>query len=569
MRQHRTLLLLVTLILTCLTTTSLAQDTTTPQTTEPAVETVETTDATAADTEEKDFGQRVDEAIGQFNGAIAQVLFFDVSFGVFKTEDPDTGDLTGAEMPFLVTWLALGALFFSFYHRFLTIRGFGHAIDVLRGKFTSSDDHGDVSPFRALTSALSATVGLGNIAGVAIAMQQGGPGALFWMMFLGFFGMASKFHSSTLAQLYRVRHADGSFSGGPMYYLSRGIKDRFPKLAPLGLFLGGFFAIACMFGAIGGGNMFQANQAAQSFFDTFVNPGVMTAYPETTDEQMATIQLWTNSGFGALMATVVAAVVLGGITRIGAATSKLVPVMAIVYVLACLTIIFANISAVPALVGTVFNQAFTGDAAYGGFIGVMIMGFKRAAFSSEAGLGSSAIAHAAARTEEPAREGFVASLEPFVDTVIICFMTGMVVLITGAYASDADGAGITLAAFQSVSLTASWFPYVLTISIILFAFSTMISWCYYGERAWGYLFGLDTVIIFRIIFVFFVWVGSIISLGSAVDTADLSILSMCLPNILGGILLASVVRNEVTHYWERLQAGHFHEQGETSDGSDI
>ncbi|QDU72316.1 alanine/glycine:cation symporter family protein [Mucisphaera calidilacus] len=514
-------------------------------------------------------GQQIDETIALFNGKLATVLFYDVSFEAFKTVNPETGEKEGPELPFLVTWLVLGAIIFSFYHRFLTLRGFGHAIEVLRGKYTSSDDHGDVSPFRALTSALSATVGLGNIAGVAIAMQMGGPGALFWMMFLGFFGMASKFHSSTLSQLYRVRHADGTFSGGPMYYLSRGIRDRYPYLSWLGLFLGGFFAFACMLGAIGGGNMFQANQAAQSFFDTFVEPGVLSAYPETDADQIGIIRAWVNIGFGALMATVVAAVVLGGITRIGAATSKLVPFMAIVYVLACLTIIVANIAELPALIGHVLTEAFAWDSAYGGLIGVMVVGFQRAAFSSEAGLGSSAIAHAAAQTEEPAREGFVASLEPFVDTVIICFMTGMVVLITGAYTSDADGAGITLTAFKSVSITAGWFPYVLTISIILFAFSTMISWCYYGERAWGYLFGLGSVFIFRIIFVLFVWVGSVISLGAVLDTADLSILSMCLPNILGGILLASVVRNEVTHYWERLQAGHFHEKDESADGADI
>ncbi|MEQ9455125.1 MAG: alanine/glycine:cation symporter family protein [Phycisphaeraceae bacterium] len=510
---------------------------------------------------------QLDMTIGWANGHISTVLFFDISFGMFKSVNPISGELEGPETPFLVVWLIIGALFFTFFHRFLTLRGFGHAINVLRGKYTSSDDHGDVSPFRALTSALSATVGLGNIAGVAIAMKMGGPDALFWMMFLGFFGMASKFHSSTLAQMYRVRHKDGSYSGGPMYYLSRGIREHYPALAPFGVFLGGFFAVACMFGAIGGGNMFQANQSAQAFFQTFVQPGVMAAYPEATATEIAAIQGWTNAGFGLLMATVVGAVVLGGITRIGATTSKLVPGMAVIYVAACLTIIIANFSALPDLIGQVLGQAFAAESIYGGIIGVMIIGFQRAAFSSEAGLGSSAIAHAAAQTKEPTREGFVASLEPFVDTVIICFMTGMVVLITGAYkTAEGDGVAVTLAAFQSIPFLA-WFPYVLSISIILFAFSTMISWCYYGERAWGYLFGLRSVFIFRIIFVVFVWIGSVASLGNVLDTADLSILSMALPNILGGILLATVVKREVDHYWQRLQDGEFH--ADESAGSDI
>ncbi|WP_428386919.1 alanine/glycine:cation symporter family protein [Mucisphaera sp.] len=530
----------------------------------------EPTLAPAPEPQPAPIGERLDETIGHVNGAIATVLFFDVSFGSFQKINPDSGEPEGPTMPFLVVWLALGALFFTFYHRFMTLRGFGHAIAVLRGKYTSSDDHGDVSPFRALTSALSATVGLGNIAGVAIAMKMGGAGALFWMMFLGFFGMASKFHSSTLSQLYRVRHADGTYSGGPMYYVSRGIKENYPSLAPVGAILGAFFALACMFGAIGGGNMFQANQSAQAFFDTFVQPAVYSANPETTDEQIAYIRTWVNAGFGALMATVVAVVVLGGITRIGAATSKLVPAMAVIYIAACLAIILANISEVPGLVGRIIAEAFVWESAFGGLVGVLIVGFQRAAFSSEAGLGSSAIAHAAARTDEPAREGFVASLEPFIDTVVICFMTGLVVLITGAYLSDGDGVTITLTAFQSVNMLASWFPYVLTVSIILFAFSTMISWCYYGERAWGYLFGMRYVFIFRLLFVVFVWIGSVISLGNVLDTADLSILSMALPNILGGILLAAVVRREVTHYWERLQNGHFKtSEDETADGADI
>ncbi len=530
----------------------------------------------------------------------------------------------GPTLPFTVLFLAGGAIFFTFWYGWINIRGFKHAIDIVRGKFTRDDDPGDVSPFRALTSALSATVGLGNIAGVAIAVKTGGPGAIFWMMFLGLFGMTAKFHESTLGQMFRKQNEDGTISGGPMFYLDSGLKRMGPGFGMFGRLLAIIFALFCMGGALGGGNMFQANQSFEGFYSAFVEqPSVAenklkklsgdelrllltdkqlttvmtdeqknantpledvrlgltekmmrslvhpiqverTLPPEQVKvdaEQRGNLRKNVSYGFGLLMATLVAVVVIGGITRIGAATSKIVPVMCLIYVLGCLIVIVFNLKEIPGHVRLIFIEAFKWDSAFGGFIGVMILGFKRAAFSSEAGLGSSAIAHSAAKQAYPVREGFVASLEPFIDTIIICFMTAMVVLITDAYAApelmdEVNGTAITLYAFEQTQVGA-WFPYVLSVSIILFAFSTMISWCYYGERAYGYLFGHKTVLLFRILFVICVFIGSVASLGPVLDFSDLMILSMAFPNILGGLFLVSMVRRSLREYWSRFKSGEF------------
>jgi AGCS family alanine or glycine:cation symporter len=454
----------------------------------------------------------------------------------------------GPTVPFLVLFLAGGAVFYTLYHGFINIRGFAHAVSVVRGKWAASDDEGDLPPFRALTSALSATVGLGNIASVAVAMVAGGPGALFWMIFLGVFGMTSKFHESTLAQMYRVKNPDGTMSGGPMFYLDQGLRQVHPALGLLGKPLAVIFALFCMGASLGGGNMFQANQAFEGFFSTFVQPHVQT-------DDLDALRTYLSYGFGLVMSAFVAVVVIGGITRIGATTSRIVPFMGIIYVMACAAIILFNVELLPNLVGQVFADAFAWDSAFGGVIGVMMLGFQRAAFSSEAGLGSSAIAHAAARTDEPLREGLVASLEPFVDTVVICCMTGLTVLITGAYLNAEGGSAVTLYAFQQVPALAGWFPYILSVCIILFAFSTMISWCYYGERAWGYLFGLRSVIVFRLAFVACVFVGAVASLGTVIAFADAMLLSMALPNIIGGIILAPMVKRRLRTYWNRYRRG--------------
>jgi AGCS family alanine or glycine:cation symporter len=493
--------------------------------------------------------QQLDGWIGYVNGWVFKTLFFDVSFGVAP-----------APLPFLVVWLAIGAVFYTFYHGWINIRGFGHAWNIVRGKYQTPGEAGEIAPFQALTSALSATVGLGNIAGVAIAMATGGPGALFWMMFLGLFGMTAKFHESTLAQLFRRENPDGSISGGPMYYLDHGIRQHLPALAWLGKVLAVVFAIFLMGASLGGGNMFQANQAFEAFFVRFIEPAV-TSDPATTATQVDAVRTGASIGFGLLMAVIVGVVVIGGIRRIGTATAMLVPFMAGLYVAACAFILLNNATLIPNLIAQVLGDAFALDSAFGGLLGAMMVGFQRAAFSSESGIGSSAVAHSAARTAEPVREGLVASLEPFIDTIVICFMTGMVVLITGVYL-DPDlqdqGVAMTLAAFeQRPVMQALQFPSILSICVVLFAFSTMISWCYYGERAWGYLFGDGTVLVFRLAFVVCVFIGSVISLGAVLDSADAMLLSCALPNILGGILLAPLVRRKAKDYWRRYKAGEF------------
>ncbi len=522
-----------------------------PDTTPPADTATPEETARKSNWNEK-LNEQLNESLGTVNGYLFTVLFFDVSFNAFDytITDPVTGQdkLVEPEVPFLVIFLTLGAVFFTIWHKFINLRYFFHSWKIVFGKYTRESDVGELTPFRALTSALSATVGLGNIASVAVAMVAGGPGALFWMMFLGLCGMCAKFHESTLAQMFRVKNPDGSISGGPMFYLDKGLRQVHPALAIPGKVLAVVFAVFCMFAALGGGNMFQANQAFEGFFTTFIQPWVAAG-------EVDSVRANASIGFGIMMSALVAAVVLGGITRIGATTSKIVPFMALLYMSACLTIILANAPAIPALLGEVISQAFSADAAFGGFIGAMMMGFRRAAFSSESGLGSSAIAHSAAKTDHPVREGFVASLEPFIDTLVICFLTGMTVLITGAYKNAEGGSAVTLYAFKQVDALASWFPYILAICIMLFAFSTMISWCYYGERAWGYLFGIKTLFIFRMVFVVFVFIGSVASLQAVIDFSDAVLLSMAFPNIIGGIILAPMVKRKVEDYWARFKAG--------------
>ena len=491
----------------------------------------------------------------KFNKKIEAILFLDVAFGSIQVNQVDRDGTpvlnelgepmkSVKRIPLLIAVLILGAIFFTFWYRWINVRGFKHSIDVIRGKYDKPEDTGEISHFRALTSALSATVGLGNIAGVAIAIQLGGPGAVFWMLIAAVFGMTAKFSSCTLSQMYRQVNPDGSISGGPMYYLDIGLKELGGFWAPVGKVLAVMFAFMVMGGAIGGGNMFQANQTAEAFRSTFgLSAGV-------------------NWGIGIAMAILVGVVIIGGIKRIGAATSRLVPFMCGLYVLASIFIILTNINRVPETIRLIFTMAFRDNAFYGGLAGVLVWGLRRASFSNEAGLGSAAIAHAAAKTEEPVREGIVAMIGPFVDTIIVCLMTATVVIITGTWNNPSipQSAGVTLTtkAFESAI---SWFPYILTISIGLFAYSSMISWCYYGERGWIYLLdhfggaGLRTVIVFRIIFVLFVVVGAVHKLSDVLDFSDMIILSMAFPNIVGSIILAPKVLQKVRDYWGRYQSG--------------
>ena len=409
------------------------------------------------------------------------------------------GDPKTTKIPIVVVWLVLGAIFFTIRMKFINIRGFKHAIGLVKGDYDNPNDKGEVSHFQALTTALSATVGLGNIAGVAIAIAVGGPGATFWMIVAGLLGMSAKFVECTLGVKYRKVDENGEVSGGPMYYLRDGLAKY--KAARLGKVMAVLFAILCIGGSFGGGNMFQANQAYEILGSQF---------PMMADN---------GPLFGIILAILVGAVIIGGIKSIANVTEKIVPFMAGLYVVTALFIIFMNLSEIGNVFKLIFNGAFAPDAALGGVIGVLIQGFRRAAFSNEAGVGSASIAHSAAKTSEPVSEGIVSLLEPFIDTVVICTMTALVIIITGHHelsGSFDGGASLTSAAFGSVI---SWFPYLLVVAIFLFAFSTMISWSYYGLKSWEYLFGKSKVseYSYKLIFLMFIVVGSSVSLGSVLD----------------------------------------------------
>ncbi len=474
-------------------------------------------------------GGGVDSFFGTINGYLASVLFFDVF--------PGPG-----EMPFIVAWLIVGAVFLTFRFGFINVRMMGHALDILRGKYRSADDRGDVTPFQALTTALSATVGLGNIAGVAIAVSVGGPGATFWMIVAGFFGMTSKFTEVTLAQTYREFRPDGRVMGGAMEYLSRGFSEK--GMPRLGKTLALLFAILCIGASLGGGNAFQVSQAMGA---------VQSEVPFFKEFP------WV---FGLIMAVAVGIVIIGGIRRIAHAAEAVVPTMVFIYLSACLWIIVTHIAELPAAFAMIVQQAFNPTAVAGGMIGVIVQGFKRAAFSSEAGIGSAAIAHSAASVKYPVRQGFVALYEPFIDTIIICTMTSLVIILTGvwqapeyaALVEGSKGAALTSAAFGSVI---SWFPTVLSVSVVLFAYSTMISWSYYGERCWTYVFGEKNSIIYRIMFVMFIVLATLGSAGNILDFSDLLLLGMAFPNFLALYLLHGKVAEALRDYRVRLMRGEF------------
>ncbi|MEO2030417.1 MAG: alanine/glycine:cation symporter family protein [Fuerstiella sp.] len=481
----------------------------------------------------------VDSFFGDVNGYIAEVIFFKVPLG------------GGDTVPAAVLVLLLGATFFTFRMGFINVRGFRHAIMVTAGKYDNPDDQGEVTHFQALTAALSATVGLGNIAGVAIAIGTGGPGATLWLILAGFIGMSSKFVECTLGQKYREVRPDGRIMGGAMYYLSRGLPEL--GLGGLGKFLAIMFAILCVGGSFAGGNSFQVKMSLDAVAQTLP----FLAAPEVAG---AADYRWI---YGLLMAIVTGMVIIGGIRRIASAAEKIVPAMCGIYVLAALIILLKNVGQIPAALELIVADAFTGTAVKGGLVGVLVIGFKRAAFSNEAGVGSAAIAHAAAKTEYPVREGMVALLGPFIDTVVICTMTALVIVITGAwdtaqnpqYASlieNDNGAALTSLAMDG---QIPGFRYVLAVAVVLFAFSTMISWSYYGERCWAYLFGDNASMSYRIIFLIFTFLGSIVSATNVLDFGDLMIFGMAIPNIIGVVLLSGKVRKDLDEYWQKLKNG--------------
>ncbi len=509
----------------------------------------------------------IDERINDAFDPIARGFESFVMFSIPITET--------INIPIVLILLIGGALFFTLVFSFPNIRRFWLAINVVRGKYsdidkpeaiesaevnivdgdikrTISDESkdGEVSHFQALATAVSGTVGLGNIAGVALAIAIGGPGATFWMIVAGFLGMSSKFVECTLGVKYRDVGPDGTVYGGPMYYLSKGLGEM--GFAKLGKVLAVIFAITCVGGSFGGGNAFQANQATQQIVTSF----------NLTGSGVGTL-------FGVLFAAIVGLVIIGGIKRIASVTEKVVPFMAILYVIACLVVILSNYTYIGTAIGLIVTQAFTPVAGLGGLVGVLITGFRRAAFSNEAGAGSAAIAHSAVKTNYPASEGIVALLEPFIDTVVICTMTALVIIMfndSNVFTYGGDGRGNVLIDGQNVGgvdLTSMafaefmpWFPNVLTIAIVLFAFSTMISWSYYGLQAWKYLFGRSSLAdyTYKILFLLFVIIGAASSLDAVFRFSDAMILALVFPNMIGLIFLYPKVRVEMRRYLKAIKA---------------
>lgn len=508
----------------------------------------------------------VDQWFGKYLVApMASFFFFDFGTGPVFNEDGTVKSegWLGVSIPFVVAWLLLGATFLTVRMSLINIRGFFHAISLIRGVYDNPEDEGEVTHFQALSSALSATVGLGNIAGVAIAIGTGGPGATFWMIVIGLLGMSSKFTECTLGQMYRrVDPVTGRVSGGPMRYLKEGLSEM--GLAPIGMLLAFVFSLLCIGAALGGGNAFQVGQSLDAirgdipFIDQ--NPWI----------------------YGLVMSVAVGAVIIGGIKSIGKVASRIVPFMCFAYVLMAMYIIFTNLDLVGPAFSSIFENAFNLQAGIGAVLGVMVIGIQRAVFSNEAGVGSAAIAHSAAKTNEPVSEGIVALLEPFVDTVVICTMTAIVIIIAGGdwvpqtdpgnlltqdygawsnpdyglYVSgeNKSGAALTRSAISG-EFGIPWFKYVLYAAVIMFAYSSLISWYYYGERCWTSLFGEWSSFGFKAIFLVFTVLGSIVTTGNILDFSDLLILSMALPNILGLFILSGKVKERLDDYWDRKKAG--------------
>ena len=473
--------------------------------------------------------------------AFGVVLFFD-PFAALNLYDQFLYDNSGnlikypngnpvkSEVWLVVVLLIGSAVYFTFYFRFINVRAFGHAWKITFGQFTKKTDEGEVTPFQALSAALSGTLGLGNISLVAVAIAVGGPGATFWIIVAGIFGMTTKFVECTLGVKYRKISPTGEVSGGPMYYLSAGLAKRGWQRS--GKVLAIIFAIMCVGGTLGGGNMVQANQA----FDM-----VKTTIPGS--EEYA---LWIGVAF----AISVGFVIVGGIKSIARVTDKMIPALVVVYCGFALVIIGMNISHIGEAFSLIWNGAFSPDGMKGGFLGVMMMGFRRAAFSNEAGIGSASIAHSTSKTNKPVTEGMVSLLEPFIDTVVVCTMTALVLVFTG-FATDPqglNGSALTAAAFRSVF---PWTDWILLICIVLFAYATMISWSYYGMKSWAYLFGDKWWIkqSFNLLFLFCTVLGTVSSFGAVVDFSDMMILGMAFPNLIGLWVLKDEVKRELQKYW--------------------
>jgi|TARA_B110000503_G_scaffold15464_1_gene21697 AGCS family alanine or glycine:cation symporter len=466
--------------------------------------------------------QQIDQLINPLAEGLSDIIFYQIN-------------IFGQGFPLIVLWLVSAAVFFTCYLGFINIRGFSKAISIVSGKNGKSSGPGEISHFQALSTAISGTVGVGNIGGVAVAISIGGPGAAFWLFMAGFLGMSTKFVECTLGVKYRRHNPDGSVSGGPMYYLERYLLDRgFPQLGKL---LGGFYALALVIGCFGIGNMFQSNQA----------------YVQVLGITGGENSFFADKGwlFGLLLAGAVAAVIIGGIRSIARVASKIVPFMAVLYVFSAVLIIVMSSEHVVGAIGLIISSAFETSSMTGGAIGAMIVGFQRAVFSNEAGIGSASIAHSAVKTDEPVTEGLVSLLEPFIDTMVVCTLTSLVIVTTaypnGLMDGGLEGIALTSAAFAH---HISWSPYVISVAALLFAFSTSIAWAYYGLKGWTYLFGEGemTQLVFKAIFCGFICLGCMIKLSAVLDFSDAMVFLIAVPNIIGLYLYGPEVKRDLKAY---------------------
>lgn len=471
--------------------------------------------------------QTVELWVGPLAATLSSIVFFEINF-------------FGQMAPVIVLWLVIAALFFTVYLGFINLRGFGYALRIVKGDYKDPNADGEISHFQAVSTAISGTVGIGNIGGVAVAIGLGGPGAAFWLFLAGFLGMSTKLVECTLGVKYRKINKDGSVSGGPMYYLEMLLTEhQYPRL---GKFLGGFYAVALVIGCFGIGNMFQSNQAYVQFVN--VTGGDQSFFGERG---------WL---FGMILGVTIGVVVIGGIRSIAKVASKIVPFMGILYVVSALAILMMSAEYLPGAIALIISDAFSSQSATGGMVGAMIIGFQRAVFSNEAGIGSASIAHSAVRTDEPASEGLVSLLEPFIDTVLICTLSSLVIVATaypaGLMETGLEGIELTSAAFEH---HISWAPYPLALAGLLFAFSTILAWSYYGLQGWLYLVGdsLKAQLVFKFVFCGFVMLGSTIQLTAVLDFSDAMVFLISVPNIIGLYFFAPMVKREVYQYLDKIR----------------
>lgn len=474
--------------------------------------------------------QYIDEAISPITSVVSDVIFFSVT-------------IAGLDVPVIVFWLITAGFIFSLYFRFPNIRYFGLALKIVRGQYTRADEPGDLTHFQALSAALSGTVGIGNIAGVAVAISIGGPGAMFWMILAGLLGMTTKMVECTLGVAYRRFNADGTVSGGPMHYIHKGLAER--GLARLGPALATLFAV---FGIGASLTLFQVNQA-------------FTQFSEATGFRDGLV-------FGIVIAFAVGLVIIAGVRVIGVVAQTLVPLMAFIYLAAGFIILCLHVEQVPAAFVSILVGAFAPEGVSGGVIGAMIIGLQRAVYSNEAGTGSAAIAHSAVKTREPSSEGLVALLEPFIDTIVVSTMTALIVIVTGAYKIQGlSGIEITSAAFASVF---PWFPNVLAVAVILFAYTTMLTWSYYSVKCWTYLAGESywTGLGYKLVYCLLLSTGAVISMNAALEFVDSMFFAMAIPNVIALYILGPRVKREIEGYVTRIRSGEIRRAGNVAENAD-